>query len=515
MADPSLVVTPQPRRIFTATLVIGASGRGKTSLAATFAEYLWETFRKVLLLKSCDGGAFPTIIQRRIRQGLIRAWRMRTRSAEGLAFETCYLASKGYWPKVINPETGETAPAVQLVPPVTARYDCHCPQGHLLMSVPNMALIVPTFCTVCRDMVTTDRMKIAETTKQTKGFEQVGGEFFDGLTSMCSWFMGELDVSRGHGFIGGEKPPLGGPVKSGEIVFGGNNRADYGFAQTRAHQIVHNALSIPNLCEGPIFTALPDDVTEGGGQLPIVGPKLAGSALTADALQWFGNALETMIEKNDSGWDIRRLYLSEYIDSQNRRHLLKNSGPGTLPKYLEDPPVDPNAPAIEREAKFFSGFHLGHFFKLLDQALVESLARDEKVLGQLPGIGAAPTEYGEALTVQAGTGVAPSAAPGAPLPAAAPSAAPSPAPSAGPPAGGTSAAPRPRARRQPAMATPAVQPQLAPIDAPAVSQTAPVAVQPPVIPTPSAAPVAPPSPVPAGSVPPPPGMRPPQKAPGS
>ena len=56
------------RRIFTATLVMGVSGSGKTTLLATFADYLWETYRKILLLYSWDGGAIPTIVQKRMKQ---------------------------------------------------------------------------------------------------------------------------------------------------------------------------------------------------------------------------------------------------------------------------------------------------------------------------------------------------------------------------------------------------------------------------------------------------------------
>lgn len=511
MSDPTKpAAVPGVQRIFTATLLIGPSGQGKTSLAATFAEYLWETFQRVLLLYSCDGGAFPTMIQKRIRQGLIRAWRMRTRSAEGLAFETCYLASKGYWPRQIKPETGETDPAVLLVPPVTARYQLACPAGHDLKTVPSASLIVPTFCSTCKQMVPVAHIHVVEDVHQTKGFEQVGGVFYDGLTSMCGWFMGALDLSRGHGTIGGEKPPLGGPVLSGSVKFGGNNRADYGFAQTRAYQIVHNALSIPNLCEGPVFTALPDDVTEGGGQLPIVGPKLAGSAMTADALQWFGNALEARIEKSPKDEDIRRLYLTEFIDVQNRRHLLKNSGPGTLPAFIEDPPINKTAPDARQ---FFSGFNLGNFFRLLDRALADELAAND--LPSAPGIAAAPTEYGEATGVTLPSSPAPSpaaptpatpTAPAAAQPAATASAAASPAP---PPA----ARPRPRPR---ATAAPAAPSTPAAPATPAPAATAPI-VPPPsqaVAPAPPARQAAAPAPAPS-VVPPPPGMRPPAKAPGS
>lgn len=550
MADPTPSTappapTPAPpdaiRRIFTATAVIGPSGQGKTSLAATFAAYLWEQYRKVLLFYSCDGGAFPTVIQKRIRQGLIRPWRMRTRSSEGLAFETCHLASKGYWPKTINPETGETDPAVQLVAPVTASYAVYCSKGHHLRTVPSPTLIVPLFCGECKEMVQQSHMRIVDSVKQTRGFEQVGGVFFDGLTSMCGWFMGELDTSRGAGAIGGEKPPLGGPVLSGSIKFGGNNRADYGFAQTRAYQIVHNSLSIPNLYEGPVFTALPDEVTEAGSLLPMVGIKLAGSALTTESLQWFGNVVEARIEKNEKDWDIRRLYLSQYVDKQNRDHRLKNSGPGTLPLYLEDPPINPQAPDARQ---FFTGFNLGNFFKLLDQALRESLAAPD-TLGELPGMASAPGAYGEAVTVEKGAGEPPKAtaptsgiAPLTPSVAALPTTSgAAPTPSAAPPvqaSGPPVVTARPRARKAPITMPPpaaagspaqAPLPPLAPAPIPQAPTPAPVSpAAPAVVPvgsTPSApAAAAVPAvtgapPVSGTTPPPPPGMRPPQRAPGS
>ena len=75
--------TPAARRIFTATLILGVPGAGKTSLLATFAEYLWETFNKVLLLYSWDGGAIPTDVQKLMKHGVIRFWRARTRSGAG------------------------------------------------------------------------------------------------------------------------------------------------------------------------------------------------------------------------------------------------------------------------------------------------------------------------------------------------------------------------------------------------------------------------------------------------
>src|SRR5207244_2608374 len=150
---PAAPQTTPAGRLFTATLIIGVPGSGKTSLFKTYAEYLWETYQKVLLLYSWDGGAIPTQVQQRMRQGLIRFWRARTRSAEGLGLETLYLASRGYWPRRINAMTGETSPAIEMVPPVTTKYRVRCQAGHDLQTVPVRSLVVPMFCSACGQFV--------------------------------------------------------------------------------------------------------------------------------------------------------------------------------------------------------------------------------------------------------------------------------------------------------------------------------------------------------------------------
>src|SRR5262245_20052718 len=180
------------RRIFTATLILGVPGAGKTSLLATFARYLWETYRKVLLLYSWDGGAIPTELQKLMKQGLIRFWRARTRSGEFLAIETLYLATKGYWPRSSDVETGETSPAVDLVPPVTTQYHVRCSKtGETLARYPIYGLVGPTYCTPCKTLHPLSELTIVEDVHRTRGFEgdkdgigAVGGVAYDGLTSM-------------------------------------------------------------------------------------------------------------------------------------------------------------------------------------------------------------------------------------------------------------------------------------------------------------------------------------------
>lgn len=504
MAEPAVtepvaaVETPQQaiHRIFTATCVIGVPGSGKTSLADGFSVYLWETFRKVLLLYSWDGGAIPTDVQKRMRQGLIRFWRARTRSGDGLGIETCYLASKGFWPRTINPETGETSPAVDLVAPVTTKYHLSCPKGHPINTVLHHVQIIPQFCNECREMVTVAQYRIHEDVTRTKGFEQVGGVFFDGVTSMTKVVMDHMDIQRGAGLIGGEKPAFGGVVQSGSVKMGGNNRADVGFGQSRGEQFINNSLSIPYLVEGPVFTALAMEATDEGG-LSIVGLKLPGRAATDDASSWFGNVMEMGRTKDDNGKEHVTMYLRPFQDEQGRRHLLKTSASvWGVPDKLIDPPIDEKKPGVVA--------NLGDVFRMLDKDLTERLAATD--LLDTPGMASAPTDYGDVLTAAQPTAATQAAQAAAPAPAAAAPLAGIPA-AAAPAVGAPQMPPKmpPRQRKGPAPAAAPVAPP-PPVGAPAVPTDAPpVQVAPPT----NAVPVT------GSAPPPPPGMRPPQKAPGA
>lgn len=512
---------PPPRRIFTATCIIGVPGSGKTTLFDGFAVYLWETFRKVLLLYSWDGGAIPTQIQKRMQQGLIRFWRARTRSAVGLGIETVYLASKGYWPKTIDPLTGETAPAVQLVAPVTTSYALRCPKGHPMQTVAHASLIVPTFCSECKTLIGPDQFQVAESAVRTRGFEQVGGVGFDGLSSMANVVLEHMDIARGAGLIGGEKPAFGGVVESGGIKMGGNNRADIGFGQSRAQQFVNNALSIPYLVEGPVFTALSMETTDEGG-LSVLGLKLPGRAATDEASAWFGNVYEMGRHQDDRGKSHFALFLRPFTDAQGRRHLLKTSAsPTGLPAVLIDPPEDEHKPGLVA--------NLGDVFRALDADLRNALAQQD--VADAPGIASAPSSYGESGATAA-AGASEAAAPATPgvMPTAstvppsgiAPLAIPAPTTATPAPSATPVATPRGRKRATPTVpglprdSTPAAVP-VPPPAPPAASAPAAVSGPSEAPPTQTAAatPAAPSMPVMGTTPPPPPGMRPPQRAPGS
>jgi hypothetical protein len=491
---------PDPlRRIFTATLILGVPGAGKTSLLATFATYLWETYQRVLLLYSWDGGAIPTGVQKLMKQNLIRFWRARTRSAEGLAIETLYLATKGYWPRRINPETGETSPAVDLVPPVTTQYHVRCPKsGEALGTLPTIDVIGPTFCPACKTLHTARELSVTEDVHRTRGFEDVGGVAFDGLTSMTNEVLTHMDHARGQGQVGGEKSAFGGVVKSGSISLGGTNRADIGFGQSRGQQFVNNSLSIPYLVEGPVFTALAFEASDEGG-LPIVGAKLPGRAATDEASSWFGNVAEMGKTRDDAGRDLFTLFLRPFTDAQNRRHLLKTSAsPTGLPAMLVDPPEAPWTQA-----------NLGLVYTMLDQDLRAALAEDAPG-GARPG--ATPADYGESFAVAPAVAAAASLPP--PRLPAAPPAAPTPPVVGTAGAGVAAAAPAPPA--PPVATAPPTARRRAQAAAPAPAVVASVArPREEDVPLPFVPPASAPEPVgvASGGAPPPPGMKPPARVP--
>lgn len=371
----------QPVHVNSATLIVGPTKSGKTALIATAAEYLWDLHRKVLLLASTDGGGIPSKVQALMRQGVIRYWKMRTR---GEAYETCLQASKGWFPSRIKPSTGETKPGVRLVPPITERYVMHCPEGHVVKTVSVQALLTPAVCPTCKKPVDRTTMKVTRSAYLTKGFEDVGGMAFDGLSSMQSWMMNDMGARRGRMELrGGEGEKGVTRIQSGDLAVGGTTGTDYGFVQTRAEEMVLNSLGIPNMVIPPIWTALLLETTDEGG-LPVKGPKLAGKAKTDEAPAWFGNALEIGIVKDEEGHDVRRLSLTEFVDDSGIRHLIGHRGSPNMPPYLQD-----------EYGKPWGQANLGVFFDLLDKDIAETIKESEAKYADAPGVPEGEVSYGE------------------------------------------------------------------------------------------------------------------------
>ncbi len=498
-------MSPQNVNVNSATGIVGPTGAGKSSLIATAAEYGWETYQKVTLLYSASGGGFPAKVQSLVRLGIIRLWRMRTR---GEAFETCMRASLGWWPERIDPHTGETAPGVKLIPPITQRFQMSCPKGHVVKVVPFASLLTPQLCPApgCGTHVTRENMQVEKTTFRTPGFEHAGVVAYDDLTSMLQWQMDDMASRHARQEIKGEDSALGGRITSGELTLGGNNRSHYGFVQTRAGEMVHNTLSIPGLVLPPLWTMLLMETTDEGG-LPVKGPKLAGKAKTDEAPSWFGNMLEVGVVKDGEGHDVRRLSLNEFVDDGGIRHLIKHRGSPNMPPYLEDPYGQP-----------WSQVNLGVFFSLLEKDIQDSATESAARYQNAPGLPEGEMTYG-AAQVTTPAAAAPAGKPAAP---AAPRVAPRAATKPAPPKPRTIAAPEPATpveapapaaeavAETPAAAATSAEPEFpmepGPVTLPAAAAPAAPAPAPPrVVP-----PTAPRPPVAARSaIAPPPGPRPP------
>lgn len=377
-----------PKFLNTSTCLIGATGSGKTRLIATAAEYVWETYGGITALYHSDLGGYPARVDALVRAGIIWLFRMRTRGMN-LSFETAQLSSMGYWPRAFtNTLTGEVAAGVGMVGPTTKQYRQVCNSCGKARTMTIKAALNAGKCTCGKTWSTRDSV-ITDQIIATPGVDKIKLRAYDGLTSLSEWYLQDLSHRKE---LGGEMGAIGGVVDSGGQAFRGNNRAQVGFAQTRVHELVSNSLSIPGQVIMPIWTAITAETGDESGRLTVVGPKLAGSAKTETAPAWFGNTFEAQVVEGDQvGTKIRRLYLSEFIDAEGRRHLCKHrADPAHMPEYVEDEPYTAEAPP----QSICTNFSLGHVFALLSRATDRSDEEVRALYPGAPGIDSVPASFG-------------------------------------------------------------------------------------------------------------------------
>ncbi len=405
-------LAPPPARIVDAVLMLmGDTGSGKSTLMATYADWVWKTYRKVTYYYLFDLGGVPTEIMVLVQKGIIRLWKARLRTGSGLALDTMHKATLGHWPKVWNPATGESAPDVELVAPRGSVFVAKCPLGHEIIRTKIKAMVKATLCRKCSPpkMVSLTDMQVSEQVLISPGFADRGAAIFDGISSMSDIVMRDLAERAAAGDIKG----TGQLIKSGDMQYAGNNEGHYGFAQNRTSEWFANAISIPGLVIWPAFTALElriagDAETNAG--LPFYGPQIAGRAMTGKIPQLVGNCLGTAVgvNKDKGGKSEHRLYLKEYRQDDNIPHKVKTRvGPGHLPEYLTDGPI--GAGEVELSFKDFS---LGRFMELYDAAMAQISARtDAKYGGDTPGLPSGTMEVEGGKTTKdeqgKGTGVQP------------------------------------------------------------------------------------------------------------
>jgi len=382
-----------------ATLLCGDTGTGKTTLIATYAEWVWAKFGKVTRYCSFDAGGFGDTVVALVNAGIIEVWRPRTRDPDGnlgLPTGTCALATQGHWPKHLNLATGDCPPAVELVGPSTIWYTMLCPKGHKVKKVMSQNLLTPAPCPECKVLTNKGNAGITKEVAYNPGFENVGAWAFDGLTSMSDWCKADVNARAAKDELGGLKGNIN-TVRSSGLAFGTSGMGGVGFVQDRAQDWVYNSINIRGRVAPPLFTSLELRATD-DNDLPIYGPKLIGKAKTSDVPSWVGNCLGTAIVTDpDTQKEKHRLYLQEYrTPGDPIPHLCKNRAAALLPEYLEDPPD-----ASLESGTLFSVFNLGVFFDLLDGALKKAEARVKAKYPNAPGLRKSSTgEQKEEVQIQ-------------------------------------------------------------------------------------------------------------------
>jgi hypothetical protein len=383
----------------TSTAIVGDSGSGKTELLVTFADYIWRKYKKITLYYSADLGGCGNRMKARIQKGTVWMWRIKSRDPddnEQLAMATLARAAQGYWPKEVDPITGKSPQACQLVSQVIHQYNVSCPKCGIQMlktdsraEIQNMGDL---YCAMDKITVNIRNAVIEHNRYRTPGFENVGAVMYDGLTSMADWPMSDLARRGATPTDAGEKKMVIGSsqaVQSDDMFFGTSSMPHYSFAHLQAESWLRDANEIAGLVHPPIWTALEKKGTESDTRILVFGPDIPGSAKTAKIPQWVGNCLGTTVVTTPRGKEWR-LYLTEYRDAPGEPvHLCKTRiAPGSLAEateFLSDGPTDDHG-MPRSGVKAFTKFNLGYYFDLEEEALNKELDDSAAFLGETPGL---------------------------------------------------------------------------------------------------------------------------------
>jgi hypothetical protein len=365
-----------------ATLIYGDTGTGKTTLLATYFEWVWQKFKKKSRYYAGDLGGFGDKMQGLADAGIVEVCRFQSidpDATRGLPIGVCAKITQGYWPveDSWDAESGLCSPGAELIAPATVWFTMKCKQGHVVKKVNAQSLLTATACPVCKVMTTKETcLSIDKEILPNPGFEDIGCVGYDSLTSMGEWMMADLNFRAGNGTLGGMKGNIN-TVLSAGLTFGTGGMAAVGFAQNRIPDCPRNAVNIPGLVVPPIFTALEKKAADSDSKLPVYGPQVPGSAKTSDVPSYFGNCwIATKVQ--EEGREIHRLYLQGYRSANDQiPHLGKSRvSPGAIPEYVEDP-VDANT----ENGKSFTTFNLGYVFTLLEKAAKEE---HERIISKYP-----------------------------------------------------------------------------------------------------------------------------------
>jgi hypothetical protein len=219
-------------------LIYAETGHGKTSLLATLILWMWRRYGKKSRLYTADN---YEILRPFITAGLLEVWNLRETPLKW-ALDVMRKAARGYW---YDPKTQK--------------------------------LVAPT----------------------VENTAHVGAHLFEGLNAFSEWQL-QYFADRVANDAKGEGMPVGQAADapfwiaegegSDKFKIGGNSRTHYNAIQNEMLRLVTESGKIPN-AQRVVWTTLEAKGVDKEDNLPMVGPKIAGSAKTYQVPAWFGNCL--------------------------------------------------------------------------------------------------------------------------------------------------------------------------------------------------------------------------------
>ena len=335
-------------------LIWGPSGSGKTNLLATAARGYYETTGRRVRLVTAESAQSQSQLGDMIEAKIVEPWFLDMRKET--PFERMYRAMLGDWP--LDP----SEPLSPLIPAFSFRYRAKCDKcgttPYDSEKAPDASATAQLKCPKCKEALLVRTLRVPN---ERNGIGQVGMYLFEGLTEFSQKMMDDMAerVAKVETLGGNEKQ--GGDVsvrfKDGDYWVGGSTQSHYGIAQRQIKLRVDESKHLLGV-DYVLWTAVEADDRDQQNkrQGRVFGPKVAGTAATADIQRWFGPTLGTRVvpKHGTMAGDEWRLYMQTYfqtwdsIDAKvpnlcNNRipsHALRKGQKDAVPEYFVFSPDD-------------------------------------------------------------------------------------------------------------------------------------------------------------------------------
>lgn len=337
-------------------LIWSPTGCGKSSLLFGFAKGLWEERKLKTRLVSAEKAQSEGIFREGIEAGYVIPWWIDAKmGADGLMetpFERLVEAMLGDWPlDVANPYSplirayaiqyratcGNNEKHAEKKPKLVYQSDKAAAQAALLV------------CPECKVATIQETVRVIA----DKRLEEVGCYMYEGATAFGELLMQNMEQRSAKGEnVGGN---IAVNFQDGQMKIGSSTQSHYGVAQNQIRNHIRESRHLP--VDYVWWSARMEDGKDNDrGGVIVFGPKIPGTAKTAEVPAWFGTTLSACsvpVAKDGRTEAEYRLYLREYFQDwlpivAKTRCVVDNRVPPAnlkgIPQYVV---VDHDKPAID------------------------------------------------------------------------------------------------------------------------------------------------------------------------